>query len=145
MLPVWTVEVRKLQFSFGRCTGRSTCMRGCARAGNISLGSSQMSLTRTAAASLGAAIVAVVAVSAAFEVATAADRFACQDYAESAVLQYKDMKNVKGCKRADDGRWHGNLNKHKSWCLKASEGLLDSERRARAEYLVKCGKGGKVD
>jgi hypothetical protein len=53
-----------------------------------------MSLTRTAAASL---VLAIVAVSAAFEVATAADPSACQDYAERAVLQYKDMQNVKGC------------------------------------------------
>ena len=104
-----------------------------------------MSLTRTAAASLGTALVALVAVSAAFEVATAADSFACQDYAETAVLQYKSMKNIKGCKRADSGRWHGDESKHKSWCLKASERQLDSERRARAQYLVNCGPGGKPD
>ena len=104
-----------------------------------------MSLTRTAVASLSTAIVALVAVSAASVVATAADSFACQDYAESAILQYKDMKNVKGCKRADDGRWHADFNKHKSWCLKASENLLDRERRARAQYLVNCGPRVKRD
>jgi hypothetical protein len=101
-----------------------------------------MSLTRTTAASLG---LAIVAVSATLGVATAADQSACQDYAERAVLQYKDMQNVKGCKRADDARWHGNLNKHKSWCLKARESLLESEDRARGAYLAKCGKGGKID
>src|SRR5262245_28259194 len=105
-----------------------------------------MSLIRTAPALLGTAIVALVAVAAAFEGATAADPSACQDYAERAVSQYKDMQNVKGCKRADDARWNGNLKKHKSWCLKASESLLESEDRARGEYLAKCGKGGgKID
>jgi hypothetical protein len=91
-------------------------------------------------AALAASLGMVVAVSAAFEVAIAADASACQDYAERAVLQYKDMQNVKGCKRADDARWHGDLKKHKSWCLKQRESLLESEDRARGEHLVKCGK-----
>ena len=117
----------------------SSIMRGASALGGL-LGGSQMFLTRTAAASLGFVIV-VVAVSATFEVATAADQFACQDYAERAVLQYKSMQNVKGCKRADDGRWHANLKKHKSWCLTAPESLLESEDSARGRYLAKCGRG----
>lgn len=119
----------------------SSFMRGVPALGGL-FGGSQMFLTRTAAASLGFAFVAV---SAACGVATAADQFACQDYAERAVLQYKDMQNVKGCKRADDGRWHANLKKHKSWCLTAPESLLESEDNARGRWLAKCGRGGIID
>jgi hypothetical protein len=150
MLRVWAVEVRKLQMPKPDLVWllhwSKLVHARCARPGNIGHGSSQMSLTRTAAASLGTAIVALVAVSAASVVATAADSFACQDYAERAVLQYKSMQNVKGCKRADDARWNGNFNTHKSWCLKARESLLESEDRARGAYLAKCGQGGgKID
>jgi hypothetical protein len=101
-----------------------------------------MFLTHTSAASLA---LAALALSAAFAPARAADQDRCQDYAERAVLQYKDMQNVKGCKRADSARWSGNFNKHKTWCLKESESSLESEDRARGEYLAKCGKGVKTD
>jgi hypothetical protein len=118
-------------------------MRGVPALLLVVFGVSQMFLTRNAAASLG---LAIVAVSAAFEVATAADQSACRDYAERAVLQYKDMRNVKGCKRDDDARWNGNFNKHKNWCLDKPESLLESEDRARGEYLAKCSKGRvKID
>ena len=63
----------------------------------------------------------------------------CLDYSANAVADYKIMRGTQQCFLKDDARWQPFTKNHYNWCVTAKPGWLDSENKARKDYLVNCG------
>ena len=65
----------------------------------------------------------------------------CRIYAQSAVNQYNE--NVRRKCAFNDSRWSRNYGNHMNWCLNVSQAQRESEMKARAAALQRCGANAR--
>jgi hypothetical protein len=78
--------------------------------------------------------------------AQAASEQRCREYAQSAIADYRQLRNIPKCSKLrpqDTVRWHPQYDRHFSWCLKAQQAWLTDETRQRDALLIKCGGRSK--
>lgn len=63
----------------------------------------------------------------------------CKKFAEKAVEQYEEGLKKKNCNMVGD-EWHGDLERHKQWCVKVSKKKARDLTEHRDNVLENCGK-----
>jgi hypothetical protein len=76
--------------------------------------------------------------------AQAASEQRCRQYAQSAVADYRQLRNIPKCsklRKEDTVRWHPDFNTHYNWCLQAKTEWLTAETAKRDELLLSVAGG----
>jgi hypothetical protein len=68
----------------------------------------------------------------------AADPGYCRNYANAAVNQFREYRNIPGCFQGANDRWRPNWNAHYGWCLGVPWENARDETGARANQLRGC-------
>ena len=79
--------------------------------------------------------------------AKAASEGRCRQYAQSAVNDYNQLRNIPKCSKLrpqDTVRWHPQFKRHFDWCRTAQDAWLIDEANKRDELLLDCGGRGKL-
>jgi hypothetical protein len=72
----------------------------------------------------------------------AASEQRCREYANSALADYRQLRNIPKCSKLrpqDTVRWHPQVKRHFDWCLTADIAALNSESSQRDRLLLSCG------
>jgi hypothetical protein len=77
----------------------------------------------------------------------AASEQRCREYTNSAVADYRQLRNIPQCSKLrpqDTVRWHPQQKLHFDWCLGADTASLNSESSQRDRLLLSCGGRSKL-
>ena len=72
----------------------------------------------------------------------AASEQRCSAYANSALADYRQLRNIPKCSKLrpqDTVRWHPQFKLHFDWCLGVDTASLNSESSQRDQLLLSCG------
>src|SRR5262245_50008119 len=71
----------------------------------------------------------------------------CREYANSALRDYQQLRNIPQCSKLrpkDTVRWHPQSKLHFDWCRTADTAALNSETSQRDRLLVSCGARSRL-
>lgn len=90
---------------------------------------------------------ALAALTASSVAAQAESEGRCNTYANSAIADYRQLRNIPKCSKLrpkDTVRWHPQFKLHFDWCLGANIAALNSETKKRDDLLLSCGGRSKL-